>query len=404
MVKTFIINAVILLLLFLSSGCKKDSPTEPQPTKPPGYQEDIPWPSLADSPWPMFQHDPQFTGRSKYIGPSCGIITSTIETSGYQNGYLTIDELNNIYFVSSFSRDSVNLNTVVLNKYSIGGKLLWHKNIASSLNPEIFSSPLISRTNQVFSASFGGNFFIIDSSGNAINSLPLNDQVLTGGAGIIIDKNSNLYFSGMKGLYSLDRDLNIKWMLPEYPRSCVLFSPDGNTLYTSSQNYVSALDLNGNIKWSLNNFGNWVNRYPLIDNSENIYILNDSVFACINNGNIVWKFNLKIDESGADVASTIDKNGDITFATNSRVYQVNYKGNLNWEKNITGVSTHLINDGECNIYFATYEGDIYCLDKYGEIKWEISSPVKTMETMVLLEHKLVVWGWNSADTKILIIQ
>jgi len=32
-------------------------------------QNDVPWPTLADSPWPMIKHDPQFTGRSPYKGP-----------------------------------------------------------------------------------------------------------------------------------------------------------------------------------------------------------------------------------------------------------------------------------------------------------------------------------------------
>ena len=29
-------------------------------------QVDIPWPTLADSPWSMIAHDPQITGRSPY--------------------------------------------------------------------------------------------------------------------------------------------------------------------------------------------------------------------------------------------------------------------------------------------------------------------------------------------------
>ena len=32
-------------------------------------QVHIPWPSLADSPWPVMRGDMQGTGRSRYIGP-----------------------------------------------------------------------------------------------------------------------------------------------------------------------------------------------------------------------------------------------------------------------------------------------------------------------------------------------
>ena len=33
-------------------------------------QQHIPWPSLADSPWPVLRGDMQATGRSKFVGPS----------------------------------------------------------------------------------------------------------------------------------------------------------------------------------------------------------------------------------------------------------------------------------------------------------------------------------------------
>ena len=67
-----ITSNLILLILFanllLLTACEDE--VIQSPPKPPGYQEDIPWPSLADSPWPMNHHDPQSSGRSKFIGPS----------------------------------------------------------------------------------------------------------------------------------------------------------------------------------------------------------------------------------------------------------------------------------------------------------------------------------------------
>jgi len=36
-------------------------------------QSHIEWPSLADSPWPMYRHDPQSTNRSQFQGPQTGI-------------------------------------------------------------------------------------------------------------------------------------------------------------------------------------------------------------------------------------------------------------------------------------------------------------------------------------------
>ena len=64
-----IIFLIIILLIFIS--CRKDTTgIETEEPLPPGYQQDIPWPSLADSPWPINHGDPQSTGRSKYPGPA----------------------------------------------------------------------------------------------------------------------------------------------------------------------------------------------------------------------------------------------------------------------------------------------------------------------------------------------
>ena len=42
-------------------------------------QIDIPWPTLANSPWPMIKHDPQLTGRSPYAGPKIPTIKWTLD-------------------------------------------------------------------------------------------------------------------------------------------------------------------------------------------------------------------------------------------------------------------------------------------------------------------------------------
>ena len=77
-----VIKALILTILLLSivEGCKKNDTVGPDDTN--GLvaylqcpQTDIDWPSLADSPWPMFLHDPQHTSRSPLAGPQNGTFT-----------------------------------------------------------------------------------------------------------------------------------------------------------------------------------------------------------------------------------------------------------------------------------------------------------------------------------------
>ena len=63
----------LVFLGLISFSCDiTDSP--PPEVKPPGYQENILWPSLSDSPWPMVHHDPQSTGRSNLGRPITGSI------------------------------------------------------------------------------------------------------------------------------------------------------------------------------------------------------------------------------------------------------------------------------------------------------------------------------------------
>jgi hypothetical protein len=84
--------------VFLFLSCKKS--TEPiGDSNTPGYQEEIPWPSLADSPWPMNHGDPQSTGRSKFTGPIADTIIEEVEAINIQSG-VSIGPDSTIYFCS----------------------------------------------------------------------------------------------------------------------------------------------------------------------------------------------------------------------------------------------------------------------------------------------------------------
>jgi len=78
----------ILLSLFVifCANCQKSTDPIDNNKPPAGYQEDIPWPSLADSPWPMNHGDPQSTGRSKFPGPLSGTVIKEVEAWDLQAG------------------------------------------------------------------------------------------------------------------------------------------------------------------------------------------------------------------------------------------------------------------------------------------------------------------------------
>ncbi len=100
-------TAAIFLFAFcwLFSSCTNTETGPDDHTTQLGYQKDIDWPTLADSPWPIFQPDPQGTGRSRFSGPKCGIISdwfnvigngklfvATLETTDYGKSKLCIME------------------------------------------------------------------------------------------------------------------------------------------------------------------------------------------------------------------------------------------------------------------------------------------------------------------------
>ena len=94
MIKTIKYLLLLSPVLFASFECS-DSVTNP-PNYPPGYQYDIPWPSLAYSPWPMYQNNPQSNGRSKYIGPQQGTLSDKIRAYNMQSSILIGDSA--VYF------------------------------------------------------------------------------------------------------------------------------------------------------------------------------------------------------------------------------------------------------------------------------------------------------------------
>lgn len=128
-------------------------------------QTDIPWPTLANSEWPMIKHDPQFTGRTPFKGP--------------QNP-----------------------------------NILWIKDMVNG----IFSGPVIGEEGNLYFGSYyvyGDYFYSYTADGNFIW------QYETGSgraaqAGILIDSNNTIYFGSTFGYkyYAISSDGELKWKLP----------------------------------------------------------------------------------------------------------------------------------------------------------------------------------------------
>ena len=96
-------NTKYLILIcgfFIFISCHKKSPTETPPDNNSHPQVDIPWPSLADSPWPMHHGNPQSTGRYSGAGPQLGSIAWKYDVGHEVGTSVAIGSDSTIYFGS----------------------------------------------------------------------------------------------------------------------------------------------------------------------------------------------------------------------------------------------------------------------------------------------------------------
>jgi hypothetical protein len=374
---------VFLLLLFLTGSCK-ENPTDPPPEKEDIVpQSNITWLSLADTPWPMYHHDPQSTGRSEYIGPQSGNIThiqfDDFETmSGISIGYDKTAFLPSGDFAYRFVA------------FDYSGNIKWSNNLRST------STPIISSDSSIYIATVDKTLLSLKTNGDTLWTTPIDKMY---NIGCNIDKNGNIYFIDFKGNYPnsiaelkvANKYGEILWTLKDSkflptPDSQPTFSPDGNTLYVQGKEVsVLAIDINSQtIKWT---FGDKEQlSSPVIDNDGNLYIIpgeqwfsnNRKFYSLDSEGKVNWEFDFGANTFWDNTEPTIDYNGNIYFGADT-LYSLSNSGKLRWKKELGGVIiSPLVCDKNNVVYIGTEnrttgEGIMYSFESNGELKWEIDN-------------------------------
>jgi outer membrane protein assembly factor BamB len=346
------------LLLILS--CKENPTTPSEPPKPPGYQEDIPWPSLADSPWPMSLQNPQSTGRSKLYGPSQGIVECKIDSLINLSCGVVQGSDSTIYI-------AVPLPQAMLYAYNQDGSEKWSFELGSPI--EINTTPVISADSLIY-VSGGINstnkIYTIKLNGRLNWSYEISSFTNINQSSLVLDKDGNLFFADFnRNIYCLNKNGMLVWKkniveLNPSSFSQFSFSPDSKTIYAQGLNIsVIALEaLTGNVIWTYGKTPIHVS--PIIDNDGNIYFVSEPVstskcqFICLNReGNEKWihYFNYK-NKSPAYNQPCLDRFGNFYFGSDT-VYSINYAGNLNWKYvlNNSSIHTPILCDNDNNIYF-----------------------------------------------------
>jgi len=368
--KIFRYNTVILFLFLFESFVFAQQ------------QQQIPWPTLADSPWPMMSHDPQATGRSPYAGPKTPNIIWTMDMPyGIWSGP-AIGEDGTIYFGtrSYLPADTTNYFYAV----NPDGTIKWtYRTGEISATKAGF---LVGNDSTIYFTSSAGLLYAIDLNGELkwTYSVEINNfyDVMN------TDLEGNIYLTSYdQYLHSVNRSGTLNWKVKYddgFRGRSVVIAPDGQTLYISGKDSsLYALNLDGSIKWIYPS--EEIRMVPMVDNSGNIYITPRTSPAQLHsiypNGEVKWIFLLKPFGPRAWSSPTIDKDGNIyfTFAAdfyNTGISSVDYNGNFRWtyifEDVQEDIGVPLISDANGTIYCGSAWGYYYyAISKEGELLWRI---------------------------------
>jgi len=358
-------------------------------------QTDIPWPTLANSPWPMIKHDPQATGRSPISGPKTPRIQWTLDLPfGVYSGPITGED-GTLYVGTNsflgFIGDTTNYFYAI---NPVNGKIKWTFFTGNPMSNE--SGYLINNEGTIFFGSQSGWLYAIDTTGN------LKWKYNTGGnihqEIMNTDHEGNIYIANSTNyLFCFSKSGELKWKVSYgtglFPKS-VSFLPDGNSMYVmSGDNSLYVLNLDGSIKRVIVFPYNVIHRAPVLtDNDGNFYIISrydttgqGCVMSFDSTGNRRWLYLLNSTQPGLTNSSpAMDYEGNIYFtyyfrgagSDYSRVESLDYFGNLRWtyefEQPNEQIEAPLIVDSDQTVYCgSTWGYYYYAISKSGELLWKI---------------------------------
>ncbi len=310
---------VLFLLSYILFLAYSEEGTGPKP-KPAGYQEYVPWPSLANSPWPMYRHDPQNTGRSNEVAPVEFVVDWAIDSFFVASG-VAIGEDSTLYFVEILYWEKENPKSGLV-AVNFDGSFKWRYEFPA-YNKREPSSPLIATDGTIYTSfPYENKFLAINPDGTLKWEVETGSRVLQ--TVINVDKEGTLYMIGLypSALIAISKDGRLLWSAENENFQAqslegMSFSTNGKILYIPGDNDgpgVLAYDVTTQSeKWR---FGNTASRIPIVDSQDNIYVvsnddsLNTCLFSLDKSGQIRWKTVLKWNDLSVS-NFTIDQNGNI---------------------------------------------------------------------------------------------
>lgn len=290
------------------------------------------WPSavpvLANSPWPMFHHDLQHTGRSPYSGSADPHFKWNCDVGNKIQSAPTIGTDGTIY-VGSYDKN--------LYALSADGTLKWvYTTIVGIYGEGIRSSPAVGNNNSIYVGSVDGNLYALNprdgslkwryTTGHAILSSPA------------IGADGTIYVGSYDNkLYAIKPDGSFKWSFTTggFIYSSPAIGVDGTIYFGSYDKYLYAVKSDGSLRWKYLT-GDFIDSSPAIGADGTVYVgsFDHNLYAI----------------------NAHDGSLKRTFTTGDRIYS----------------SPAIGADG--TIYVGSYDGTLYAIDPVDvSLKWKCST-------------------------------
>jgi len=309
-----------------------------------------PGPGLADSPWPMFGHDPMHTNRTTNIGPQsqpphCWEFHCEI---GSWMRSVSINTDGTIYFGDHAGK-----------LYAVDGGSGTQKWSFATGGP-VMTCPAISADGKLYFSCDDGNSYALDAAtGGELWRCPIgNDWTLADPA---IGEDGTIYVGGANGVHALDPTTGAeKWLYGGGITSSLALGP-ADTLYACGGYYglVALNSLTGEYRWWRDMAGNGHGR-PAVGTDGTVYIGSEGfceLLALNPDGSTKWEF-----PTGYRVISTpaLGLDGTVYFGSGDKVYALDGQtGEQKWAF-VTGGEALCspVLDGNGTLYASGY-GTLY---------------------------------------------
>lgn len=338
---------------------------------------------LADTPWPMYQHDAQHTGRSPFVGIMHQPVLLWEESLGlsWLMGGMTIDQHGNLLIADGMK----------LTRYDpIQRQPIWQ-----FLYTHSWSIPLLASDGYMYLGMWNVFFQLTPDGQLGWISQELSPNIAFGSsASFGVDGN---VYVGHDALWSFTQKGDISWVYPfdDFSNVSPAVGLDG-TIYAGGGSIydLCAWRSNGYQKWCQDTPHVAVQASPSIAANGNIIMASDagSVYSFHPNGQVEWEFETEwIGTDAQSVEAAIGPDESIYFTINTHeaidgyLYAIDGDGEFKWRTYIPYNADSNrpawfyrppITDRLGNVYICAGNMRCYGIAADGSTLWELEFPIE----------------------------